>query len=755
MKSKSILDLKHFGFCILLLCSIVAKSQRQVKTIEHINQLIAEAKSTSLKDTIATKKHLQEAIVNSISLKNDTCLAKAYEVYGIMYARRGFNKEGLSYFKKQLEASKRSGYDSYLANALINISNVQSELGDNKGSIQTALQSLQLFQKLNNKSKQGNVLMNIGITYISMGDYTQAMQYQLQALAIREQLNNKYDMAYSQHALATLYSRMKNNDKALAYNYKALKIFQELKDEAISASIIFNIAIIKIRLKSYSEAKQRIESIIPYFQKLNKAESLRKCYVQLSNIAELQCDEKGSEHYLSLALQYSKLNGSATNDVGILINRARLNMLQKKYTESENDLYLAQEKALKSTDYFNIINVKRQFLTLYQESGQVRKSQLMLNEYDQLKDSVLNETNMLQLNELQTKYETEKKANQITLLDRENHIKSLQLANNSLVLGENKFLIDKQQQQLTINQLELQNKNQLVRNQKLDAERKAQDIKTLKKQSQIQTLEIVNKELDIKRRNLLIFFILMVFIAMGIVSLLFYNRYRLKQQNLLQAEIFKQQEIAARSLFEGEQQERIRIARDLHDSLGQMLSVVKMNLSTMSDIEAEHSLTKNTASLVDKTIEEVRHISHNLIPEELNFGLFGAIENLCDKITASEKTKATLSIPEDLQHYKFEKQNELGIYRIVQEVLHNMVKHAGATEIGISVSRRKHLMIIQIRDNGKGFDTNDIKKSSGLGWKNIAARVSMLNGELQVSSEILTGTAIEISIPEWNTQATA
>lgn len=237
---------------------------------------------------------------------------------------------------------------------------------------------------------------------------------------------------------------------------------------------------------------------------------------------------------------------------------------------------------------------------------------------------------------------------------------------------------------------------------------------------------------------------------MAIVGYLAIRNNAYKQQKRIQAEIHKQQEIETRSLFEGEQKERIRIARDLHDSIGQMLSVVKMNLSNLSTPDQYGNKLDNTVELVDKTITEVRHISHNLIPEELNFGLFAALEDMAEKINHAGNTKVVLSIPDDALIYQFEKSNELSIYRIVQEALSNIVKHAQATTIDLAVMQQPNGMAINIKDNGKGFDTSQIKTSSGIGWKNIAARVNMLYGELQVRSEKLTGTHIEITIPDDN-----
>jgi len=731
-------------FVILMLFSIQVKSQTTSISAKNINESILAAKSKVLKDTLETKTILQKAISDATFIKNDTCLAKAYEVYGIMYAKRGFHRKGLEYFNKEYEASKRSGFKFHIATSLQNISNVQSELGDNKGSINSSLQALAIFQKLNNKAKEANALMNLGITYISLGDYSTAMQYELKALEIREKLNNKYDLAYSQHALAALYSRMKNNDKALEYNFKALKSFQELKDESISSSIIFNIAMIRIRTKSYDEAKKNIESIIPYFEKLNKAESLRKCYVQLINIADLQGDEAGSEKYLAKAVEYSKLNGSATNDVDVWLNRCRLNMVNKKYDEAENDLYKAQEIAKKSKDHFNIINVKRQFIALYNENGQGKKAEKMLNDFVKLKDSVLNETNILKLNELNTKYETEKKEAAITLLNKENNFKQLQLKNNFLEITQNKFLIDKQNQSLIINQLEIKNKNQLVKNQQLDANKKAQNIKSLKKQSQIQNLEIENKKLELKQKNTWLIFGGILFLTSLISAFFIYKNYQHKQERKLQKEIFRQKEVETKALFEGEQNERIRIARDLHDSVGQMLSLVKMNLSS----QEQTSENENIQNLVDNTISEVRNISHNLIPEELNFGIFPALENLADKINSSSTTKMEIDIPEKIKALKFQKQNELSIYRIVQEVVNNMIKHADASSINLSIKKLENSIIINIKDNGKGLDNSSISQSSGIGWKNINARVHMMDGKIKIESEKLAGTQIEITLPQ-------
>lgn len=255
---------------------------------------------------------------------------------------------------------------------------------------------------------------------------------------------------------------------------------------------------------------------------------------------------------------------------------------------------------------------------------------------------------------------------------------------------------------------------------------------------------INHQEFEIKQKNNWLIFGGILFLTFLISAFFIYRSYQHKQEKKLQKEIFRQQELETKALFDGEQNERIRIARDLHDSVGQMLSLVKMNLSS----QEQTSENENIQSLVDKTISEVRNISHNLIPEELNFGIFPALENLSDKVNASSTTKMELNIPEEVREIKFQKQNELSIYRIVQEVINNMIKHADASSINLSISKLERSLIINIKDNGKGLDNDSISNSKGIGWKNINARVHMMDGKIKIESEKLAGTQIEITLPQ-------
>lgn len=191
------------------------------------------------------------------------------------------------------------------------------------------------------------------------------------------------------------------------------------------------------------------------------------------------------------------------------------------------------------------------------------------------------------------------------------------------------------------------------------------------------------------------------------------------------------------NLYKMQDLERIRFARDLHDSIGQKLSVVKMYLSD--------SGSEKVNKFLDEAISEVRVISHNLIPEELNLGIKKAIYELGEKINLANKIKVSLKVePADLN---LSKELELSVYRIIQEILNNMVKHANASEIEIVLECQNNILTINVNDNGVGFDTKKIEHSSGIGWQNIFARTKVLNGTIEIKSEINLGTNIKITIP--------
>lgn len=695
-------------------------------------------------DSIATEKYVIETSKLADKLNDKKSKAEAIRQLAVMYMTFNNVPKALPVFNKSLELAQSINDKILVGDIYNNISNAYGLIHNNKLVDEYMMKALKEYQLQNAEPEIAMVYVNLGSNYSRRGEYAKSIDYFLKSLAIRERLHNDKGVGNVAFNITYPYKFLKRYDEAVKYNQLAIEKFTLVKNEGMLASAYAVKGSLLRNLKQYDEAISYINKALPLFEKYKNRNGIRNCY---DNIGLLYIEKKDLNNALKYFFMSKQISVDMNDPQGIVsadINIAQTALDLKDLKTANSIINEAEPLAKKynfKEDLGELYKLKHDYAIEKNDGITAKQS---FDNYLKLKDSLSNIEVNQQISELQTRYNTEKKENQIRILNNEKHINLLQLKNQNLTLEQNRFLIDKQNQAITINQLEIKNKNQLVKNQQLDANKKAQDIKSLKKQSQIQNLEIQNKKLELKQKNTWLIFGGILFLTTLISAFFIYRNYQHKQDKKLQKEIFLQQELATKSLFEGEQNERIRIARDLHDSVGQMLSLVKMNLSS----QEQNPENENIQSLVDKTISEVRNISHNLIPEELNFGIFPALENLSDKVNSSSKTKIKLQIPEEIKTIKFQKQNELSIYRIVQEVVNNMIKHADASSINIEISKLENSLIINIKDNGKGLDDDSITNSSGIGWKNINARVHMMDGKIKIESEKLAGTQIEITLPQ-------
>jgi signal transduction histidine kinase/ligand-binding sensor domain-containing protein len=241
-----------------------------------------------------------------------------------------------------------------------------------------------------------------------------------------------------------------------------------------------------------------------------------------------------------------------------------------------------------------------------------------------------------------------------------------------------------------------------------------------------------------------IFSMIVIGLMLSFVSIRFYLTRQLKIKT---RELELKQSVRMNAIIETEEKERKRIAGELHDGLGQLLSTARLNIAGLDDnVENKDSvLLKNSLQLLDEACAEVRTISHNMMPGALiRLGLMAAVNELINKINDTEKLK--IEFDTNLEE-RFSETIEIALYRIVQEVLNNMVRHAEAKNIRVKMGKSKGQLEIRIVDDGKSFDVSQIANSEGLGWKNIYSRVEILNGSINVESEKGKGTSIFIFIP--------
>lgn len=268
--------------------------------------------------------------------------------------------------------------------------------------------------------------------------------------------------------------------------------------------------------------------------------------------------------------------------------------------------------------------------------------------------------------------------------------------------------------------------------------------------------ETARKEQQIKDQKQRIKWQNLLFIGLGILLLLAvllvfssYKRYRLKKETQLQAEIMKQQDLKVKAVMEAEENERQRIAQDLHDGIGQMMSAAKMNLSAfesgMIDLKTEQKgELEKIISLVDDSCRELRTVSHIMMPNALlKNNLAIAISDFVSKLSGREMEAHVYT--EGLDQ-RFESNLETMIYRVVQECVHNAIKHAQASTLDISMVRDKDGITGTIEDNGKGFDIHS-EAFDGIGLKNIRTRIAYLKGTVDFDSSVGRGTVVAFHVP--------
>jgi signal transduction histidine kinase len=282
---------------------------------------------------------------------------------------------------------------------------------------------------------------------------------------------------------------------------------------------------------------------------------------------------------------------------------------------------------------------------------------------------------------------------------------------------------------------------------------------TAQKNNQItqQQLSISENQRIIQRKNTLNAALISGVLFLLIVGILVYRNFNHRNKLLWQNQKLREQRIteleqerklvAAQSVMKGQEEERSRLARDLHDGVGGLLSGVKLSMSNMKgnvflSEENAHSF-ENVISQLDQSIVELRRVSHNMMPEALiKYGLKEALENYCENINVSGKIKV------QLQTYGMEKRmeqsTEIIIYRMIQELLNNVIKHAEAKNVLIQLVRKEDHFNLTVEDDGKGFDTKEIETKTGAGLANIKARAEYLNGNVDIVSKKGEGTSVNI-----------
>lgn len=526
--------------------------------------------------------------------------------------------------------------------------------------------------------------------------------------------NDSTLVSYALFQIGVIHDEMGDYEKSLKTYLEILKIFEAKKDSFAIASTLNSIAVVNGQLGQNTEAIDNFKRASIIFEKLGKQRDVSNTLKNIGEMYLIENDIQQARAYLEQSLKIA-------NELDeIHIKSLVMHTLGKTYLEDNPQIayrYLTEtEEILKDTKFENLkISVYRDLghyhklqrndpiaIQYYKKALEIAKISHDLAGQRDLNKSLSDI--YLQLNSLDKAYDYQN--TYIKLKDsllNEEKLKSL----NQLQI---QFETEKKEKEIIAQELKLHKQEEAYQ----------------KKQTQYNYMTVIS--LFLLFTSILIFF--------G-----FKQRQKRKNQEILALK--RQHQIKTlEALIEGEENERVRIAKELHDGVNGDLSAIKYKLSSL--LEMNNKVIMEAITMIDNSCKQVRAISHDLVPPSLeNFNLVEAAEVYCNNLNETNPSTEIVfqHMGDDID---LPKKAEINIFRIVQELVTNAIKHAKASVINVQISNRNNHIQVTVEDDGIGFNKNEAK-SNGIGLSNVQSRVDYLNASIDLISN-KNGTSYTIDI---------
>ena len=514
--------------------------------------------------------------------------------------------------------------------------------------------------------QKASALNVLGIILRGKGEYSKALELQLASVNIYDSLNLQKDIAtlYNNIGVTHMYNGV--NEEAIKNYSIALDIATEINDDYTKNLALNNLGIIYCYEEDFEEGIKYFKQSLQLEQKQNNLKGLSECYNNIGGAFYYLEKIDSAVYYFEKSYQIDKQLDDVVGMAGSLSNIGELLASVGKYKEAEEKLMaalaLTQQHKIAAEYQNTLINIS----SLYEQSGDLEKALLYNRKYTAAKDSIHKLEQSKQIAEMQTKYETAKK----------------------------------------------------------DEEIQHQNV-------------IIQKEKTIKYVMFGLIFILII------AAILFYIWYRTKQQQKLQAALLKEKELGLEAIINAQEDERQRIAKDLHDGIIQQLTSLKFGLKNVFEKQPSKESEKLFSQLEESTTE-LRSISHQMMPKALSeLGVVAAIEDMLHK--SLQPIDIAFSFDTFGITNRLKENLEITLYRVTQELINNIIKHSGASQVSVQLFKSGNNVVLIVEDNGKGFDSN--AKKDGIGLLNINSRLDTVNGKVNFEPSPNSGTLATIKIP--------
>lgn len=537
-----------------------------------------------------------------------------------------------------------------------------------------------------------------------------ALYFGRQQLDLAVALGDKTQQMFGEIHMGYAYKYLGEYEPSLEHQFKALELARELQHVGAESSYLTGIATVYKRMNNYEESESYFLQSIILKQENNDTLSLANSYLNYGTLLDdMGREEEALERYReALAIYESKKDSSkiplAIGNIGALL------LNQRKIDQAEPYIHqgvaLARARKDQRSELNGICN-----LALIEE---LREKFLAADKiYEQAHDlaEVLNAPEDME----RLKHDRARVMAEAGIFEQ-----AYQFERAAYFFRDSIYQLEKAE---TLAELQA-------------------EFEVAEKDLAISNLEIINA-VEALENNRLWSWIIGLTMLLVMLALIF-GLYQIRQQRIKDLTLRHMENAQFRAVLTGEEKERKRIAGDLHDSLGQLLSATKMQLSSIGPQQEEFARSRlmTAMNMIDESVKEVRQISHNLAPPALLSGnLTMAIRDLGHMIRNTHKIEVVL----DLEDMSLNPEMEIHLFRIIQELVNNSLKHSGAKTIRISLTKDERQVYAAVSDDGKGFNPSKVlQHGGGLGWHSIQGRVKILNGEMNLDSSQVKGTSVRV-----------
>ena len=637
------------SFCLVL--TAVAQRSGPAHVLDSLLKVLATSKEDTSKAMLlltlanlyetnnqdSAEYYLQKGKALSEALKFDKGIYYYYQQGTVLSYTKGNYTKALDESNKGLEMARKLKDTLKVITMLNNLGIISAYQGNYQGQLEYALQVKDAVESVKDSSMLSGAYHNLANCYHNLGQFRKAVEtsgYSIYVNGLFSEKNMYINRVYA--TLGQSYEGLRMADSALFYYSIAIKESVRLNDKYAEGSIYGYMCNLYAGMNRFGDMLKAAEKSLSLSKELQSRQMMAS---SLYNIAYAQfLNNNNKEAYKSIKEALSIAVADSLGD------------------ELKNCYAVLSYIAARDGDYVTSVSAKQKA--------------------DSIADASLNEKVLKSTADLEKKYETEKKDNQIKL-----------------------------------------------------------------------------QQAEIKRKSTLNYILIGSAVALVVVSFLSYRNYRQKQK-LQQQRIYEletEKKLAAtEAVLKGEEQERTRLAKDLHDGLGGMLSGIKYSFQTMKGnlimTPENHQAFERSMDMLDSSIREMRRVAHNMMPEALvKFGLDTALKDFCTDINQTGALNVSYQSI-GMETSVIEQTTAITIYRIVQELINNTMKHAAAKNAIVQVSRTNGILSVTVEDDGKGFDTAVLSQVRGIGWDNIKNRVEFLKGTLDVDSQPGKGTSVHIEL---------